>query len=70
MEERQPRRDGQVRTMCKACGSRPAAPAAGGTTLCGHCAAALELPDSSGLVEDEGAAVRRTFENRDPHPEH
>ncbi|MFI8194852.1 hypothetical protein ACIF8T_40220 [Streptomyces sp. NPDC085946] len=65
MEEQQTRRDGQHQAMCKACGSRPTAPATDGTILCGHCAAALELPDTSGLVEDQGAAARRAFENRD-----
>ncbi|WP_307167175.1 hypothetical protein [Streptomyces rishiriensis] len=55
--------------ICKACGSRPAVPAEDGTLLCEHCAAVLEMPDTSGLVEDEGAAVRRTFENRDMRPE-
>jgi hypothetical protein len=53
--------------MCKACGSRPASPSGDGT-LCEHCAAVLELPDSSGLTEDEGAAVRRSFEGRDTRP--
>ncbi|CAL9657039.1 hypothetical protein [Streptomyces sp. Tu 3180] len=68
MEEQQTRRAGHDQAMCKACGSRPADPAAHGT-LCGHCAAALELPDASGLVEDEGAAVRRAFEDRDMRSE-
>lgn len=55
--------------MCKACGSRPADPAASGTMVGEHCATALELPDAAGLVEDEGAAVRRASENRDLRPE-
>jgi hypothetical protein len=37
--------------------------------VCEHCATVLELPDAAGLVEDEGAAVRRAFENRDLRPE-
>jgi hypothetical protein len=69
MEEQQARHDSQDRAMCKACGSRPADPAADGTMLCGYCAAALELPDASGLVEHEGATVRRAFESRDMHSE-
>ncbi|CAL9625543.1 hypothetical protein SUDANB58_05935 (plasmid) [Streptomyces sp. enrichment culture] len=69
MEEQQTRHDSHDQAVCKACGSRPADPATD-RTLCGHCAAALELPDTSGLVEDEGAAVRRAFENRDMRSEH
>ncbi|WP_320777412.1 hypothetical protein [Streptomyces sp. CRN 30] len=54
---------------CKACGSRPAVPAAtGGRMLCAHCAAELPLPDGAGLVEDEGAAVRRNFEDCSARP--
>ncbi|MEV5440539.1 hypothetical protein AB0K80_31715 [Streptomyces sp. NPDC052682] len=65
MEEQRKIGDGgQDEGMCKACGSRPAEPDAGGAMLCGHCAGVLELPDPAGLVEDEGAAVRRAFENR------
>ncbi|WP_189980019.1 hypothetical protein [Streptomyces capoamus] len=45
--------------FCKACGT----PAEDGT-LCDHCGAVLDLPDGAGLVEDEGAAVRRDFEGR------
>ncbi|MER5858239.1 hypothetical protein ACFV2Z_39685 [Streptomyces sp. NPDC059688] len=45
--------------FCKACGT----PAENGK-LCSHCGAALDLPDSAGLIEDQGAAVRRDFENR------
>ncbi|MFE9941971.1 hypothetical protein [Streptomyces hirsutus] len=70
MEEQQSQCNGRDQVMCKACGSRPADPTSDGTALCGHCAAALELPDTSGLVEDEGAAVRRAFENRDTYLEH
>ncbi|MGK5695008.1 hypothetical protein ACSNOJ_19225 [Streptomyces sp. URMC 128] len=69
MEERRIRDSAQGEGMCKACGSRPADPAASGTMVCEHCATALELPDAAGLVEDEGAAVRRAFENRDLRPE-
>lgn len=53
--------------MCKACGSRPASPSGDGS-LCEHCAAVLELPDPSDLIEDEGAAVRRAFEGRAARP--
>jgi hypothetical protein len=70
MEHQQAEHSDRSEGMCKACGSRPAVPAEGGTMLCEHCATVLELPDPSGLVEDEGAAVRRTFENRNAHPEH
>ncbi|MGW5768851.1 hypothetical protein ACWEVY_06865 [Streptomyces longwoodensis] len=45
--------------FCKACGT----PAEDGK-LCSHCGAVLELPDDAGLVEDQGAAVRRDFEGR------
>lgn len=45
--------------FCKACGT----PAEDGT-LCRHCGATLELPDRAGLVDDQGAAVRRDFEGR------
>ncbi|GAA2281248.1 hypothetical protein GCM10010145_60580 [Streptomyces ruber] len=68
MEERRSRRGDRAEGRCKACGSRPVVPDPDGTMLCGHCAAALELPDASGLVEDEGAAVRRAFEHRDVRP--
>ncbi|MEU3935670.1 hypothetical protein AB0E85_27075 [Streptomyces sp. NPDC029044] len=50
--------------FCKACG----APAENGR-LCSHCGTVLHFPDADGLVEDEGAAVRRDFEGRAPHPE-
>lgn len=56
--------DRETGRRCKACGSRPAA----NETVCEHCRAVLELPDPSGLVEDEGAAVRRAFEGRDGQP--
>ncbi|MFF7329950.1 hypothetical protein ACIQU5_25480 [Streptomyces sp. NPDC090306] len=46
------------RRYCKACGSRAAVR---GGKLCAHCGSVLVLPDPSGLVEDEGAAVRRAF---------
>ncbi|TWD17737.1 hypothetical protein FB570_111350 [Streptomyces sp. T12] len=45
--------------FCKACGT----PAEDGK-LCNHCGTVLDLPDESGLVEDQGAAVRRDFERR------
>ncbi|MBL1109755.1 hypothetical protein JK361_35150 [Streptomyces sp. 5-8] len=45
--------------FCKACGT----PAEDGK-LCSHCGAVLDLPDGAGLVEDQGAAVRRDFEGR------
>ncbi|WP_168218206.1 hypothetical protein [Streptomyces lasalocidi] len=45
--------------FCKACGT----PAEDGK-LCNHCGAVLDLPDTAGLVEDQGAAVRRAFEER------
>ncbi|MEW2168144.1 hypothetical protein AB0912_34920 [Streptomyces sp. NPDC007084] len=56
--------------VCKACGSRPAVPARNGTALCEHCATVLDLPDHAGLVVDEGAGVRRAFENRGGQPDH
>lgn len=33
--------------------------------LCEHCGQVMELSDQRGLVEDEGAAMRRVFEGRD-----
>ncbi|GHD54958.1 double zinc ribbon domain-containing protein [Streptomyces galbus] len=45
--------------FCKACGT----PAEDGK-LCNHCGAVLDLPDEAGLVEDQGATVRRDFEER------
>ncbi|MEU1054438.1 hypothetical protein [Streptomyces sp. NPDC005876] len=45
--------------FCKACGT----PAEDGR-LCNHCGAVLDLPDEASLVEDQGAAVRRDFEER------
>ncbi|MGA5318156.1 hypothetical protein ACPCTK_29210 [Streptomyces pseudogriseolus] len=45
--------------FCKACGT----PAEDGK-LCNHCGAVLDLPGNAGLVEDQGAAVRRDFEGR------
>ncbi|SDD80867.1 zinc ribbon domain-containing protein [Streptomyces prasinopilosus] len=45
--------------FCKVCGT----PAEDGK-LCGRCGAVLDLPDDAGLVEDQGAAVRRDFEGR------
>jgi hypothetical protein len=70
MDEPQTRHSDEGGGLCKACGSRPAVPAKDGAMLCEHCATVLELPDASGLVEDEGAAVRRAFEDRDVHLEH
>lgn len=46
--------------FCKACGT----PAREGE-LCEHCGQVMELSDQRGLVEDEGAAMRRVFEGRD-----
>ncbi|GGP56307.1 hypothetical protein GCM10010247_31400 [Streptomyces calvus] len=45
--------------FCKACGT----PAEDGK-LCKHCGTVLDFPDEAGLVEDQGAAVRRDFEGR------
>jgi hypothetical protein len=45
--------------FCKACGT----PAEDGK-LCNHCGAVLDLPGDAGLVEDQGGAVRRDFEDR------
>ncbi|GGX52039.1 hypothetical protein [Streptomyces minutiscleroticus] len=47
------------RRFCKACGTP-----AGDGGLCPHCGAVLDLPEAGGLVEDEGAGVRRAFEGR------
>jgi len=52
--------DREAHRVCRACGSRPADNA----TVCEHCRAVLDLPESPGLVEDEGATVRRSFEHR------
>ncbi|MFJ3224750.1 hypothetical protein ACIPJS_15560 [Streptomyces sp. NPDC086783] len=54
--------DEQANRFCKACGT----PAEDGR-LCRHCGAVLELPDEAGLVEDQGAAIRRDFEGRGDH---
>ncbi|UXY40363.1 hypothetical protein [Streptomyces albidocamelliae] len=51
--------DNEGNRFCKACGT----PAENGN-LCSHCGAALDLPDDAGLIEDQGAAVRRDFEDR------
>ncbi|MET8903580.1 MULTISPECIES: hypothetical protein [unclassified Streptomyces] len=54
--------EGQRRSRyCKACGTP-----AGDGTLCAHCGSVLETPDGKGLTEDQGAAVRRDFEERRP----
>jgi hypothetical protein len=45
--------------FCKACGT----PAEDGR-LCKNCGTVLDLPDEAGLVEDQGAGVRRDFEGR------
>ncbi|KOX03358.1 hypothetical protein ADK65_07340 [Streptomyces sp. NRRL B-1140] len=45
--------------FCKACGT----PAEDGK-LCSHCGTVLDFPHENGLVDDEGAAVRRDFEGR------
>ncbi len=47
----------QGNRFCKACGT----PAEDGK-LCKHCSNVLGLPDNAGLIEDQGAAARRTFE--------
>ncbi|MFC9117841.1 4-Cys prefix domain-containing protein [Streptomyces sp. NPDC057092] len=49
----------QGNRFCTACGT----PAEDGK-LCNHCGTVLDLPDEAGLVEDQGAAVRRDFERR------
>ncbi|MEV0982506.1 hypothetical protein [Streptomyces sp. NPDC049915] len=51
--------NGERNRFCKACGT----PAEDGK-LCNHCGAVLDLPDDAGLVEDQGVAVRRDFEER------
>lgn len=51
--------NGEGNRFCKACGT----PAEDGK-LCNHCGAVLDLPDDASLVEDQGAAVRRDFEER------
>ncbi|MFC9951394.1 hypothetical protein ACFVIN_12950 [Streptomyces prasinus] len=50
---------GEGNRFCKAYGT----PAKDGK-LCNHCGAVLDLPDSAGLAEDQGAAVRSDFEGR------
>ncbi|MEU4871651.1 hypothetical protein [Streptomyces sp. NPDC021608] len=55
----QPSAHDEGNRFCKACGT----PAEDGR-LCGHCGSVLELPDEEGLVEDQGAAVRRDVEGR------
>ncbi|GGS70511.1 hypothetical protein AB0E75_28580 [Streptomyces griseoviridis] len=45
--------------FCKACGT----PAEDGK-LCNHCGTLLDFPDGAGLVEDQGAGIRRDFEGR------
>ncbi|MEU1040967.1 hypothetical protein ACFYP4_22065 [Streptomyces sp. NPDC005551] len=52
----------QVNRFCKACGT----PAENGR-LCERCGEVLHLPDDVGLVEDQGAVVRRDFEGRRDH---
>ncbi|WP_373569252.1 zinc ribbon domain-containing protein [Streptomyces sp. FXY-T5] len=44
--------------FCKACGTPAEA------KLCSHCGTVLDFPDEGGLIEDQGAAVRRDFEGR------
>ncbi|MFB6849803.1 hypothetical protein ACFCXS_33755 [Streptomyces sp. NPDC056373] len=51
--------NGKGNRFCEACGT----PAENGK-LCSHCGTLLDLPDGEGLIEDEGAAVRRDFEGR------
>ncbi|WP_079062331.1 double zinc ribbon domain-containing protein [Streptomyces griseoruber] len=55
----------QGNRFCKACGT----PAEDGK-LCEHCGTVLDLPDEAGLVEDQGAAVRRDFEAQARPQEH
>ncbi|MGW3669474.1 hypothetical protein [Streptomyces sp. NPDC005141] len=69
MGGRQPRGSERGVGVCKACGSRPAVPSEDGTGLCEHCADLLELPDGAGLIEDDGAGVRREFEDRGRRPQ-
>ncbi|MFJ9249187.1 hypothetical protein [Streptomyces sp. NPDC101776] len=45
--------------FCKVCGTP-----AGEGTVCERCATVLDVPEDAGLVEDQGAAVRRDFEGR------
>ncbi|MFE0385928.1 zinc ribbon domain-containing protein [Streptomyces bungoensis] len=47
--------------FCKACGT-PAE-----DKLCNHCGAVLDL--GAGLIEDQGAGVRRDFEDHTPQQE-
>ncbi|MEV6760135.1 hypothetical protein AB0N16_05675 [Streptomyces sp. NPDC051105] len=51
--------DPQVHRFCTVCGTP-----AGDGKLCEHCATVLDVPEDAGLVEDQGAAVRRDFEGR------
>ncbi|MFF9203948.1 hypothetical protein ACF1AE_19415 [Streptomyces sp. NPDC014986] len=51
--------NGKGNRFCKACGT----PAEDGR-MCKHCGTVLDLPDAAGLIEDQGAAVRRDFEGR------
>ncbi|MGW7238051.1 hypothetical protein [Streptomyces sp. NPDC054804] len=51
--------DLQVQRFCKVCGTP-----AGDGRLCEHCATVLDVPQDTGLVEDQGAALRRDFEGR------
>lgn len=51
--------NGEGNRFCKACGT----PAEDGR-MCKHCGTVLDLPDEAGLIEDQGAAVRRDFEGR------
>ncbi|WP_369180951.1 hypothetical protein [Streptomyces mutabilis] len=51
--------NGEGNRFCKACGT----PTEDGK-LCNHCGTVLDLPDEAGLVEDQGATVRRDFEER------
>ncbi|MEU0674578.1 zinc ribbon domain-containing protein [Streptomyces sp. NPDC006172] len=47
----------QGNRFCKACGT----PAEDGK-LCSHCGTVLDFPDDTGLIEDQGVAIRRDFE--------
>ncbi|MGW2615079.1 double zinc ribbon domain-containing protein [Streptomyces sp. NPDC001500] len=55
----QPSENDKGNRFCKACGT----PAEDGR-LCSHCGKVLELPEEAGLVEDQGAAIRRDMEGR------
>ncbi|MFJ1608683.1 hypothetical protein ACIOHS_35845 [Streptomyces sp. NPDC088253] len=51
--------DLRANRFCTVCGTP-----AGNGKRCEHCATVLDVPEDAGLVEDEGAPVRRDFEGR------